>query len=122
MRIYLVCPVRRATPEQTAAIREYVAGLEAVGHRVHWPARDTVQEDEGNGWQVCEQNCDAIYAADEIHVWWDPASQGSVFDLGMVWMLRALIDEQRLVLANEVRDPGGKSFEKVLLRWAEETV
>ena len=126
IRVYLVCPVRNATPEQTAEIKAYVEGLEANGYLVHWPARDTIQEDETNGWQVCEQNGEAIMGADEVHVWWDPKSQGSMFDLGMAWMLR-LIEEwsgtswscdQKFVLANKVEIPEGKAFEKVLMRWA----
>ncbi len=127
-RIYLVCPVRQATPEQTAAIREYVAKLEAQGHCVHWPARDTVQEDDTNGWQVCEENARAIIEADEVHVWWDPRSQGSVFDLGIAWALRMLAfyppawaREPILVLANTFDVPPGKCLEKVLRRWAEES-
>lgn len=119
--VYLVCPVRNATAEQTEAIRAYVEKLEAEGHEVYWPARDTVQEDEFNGWQVCEQNACAIIAADEIHIWWDRTSQGSVFDLGVAWALRLLGRHQKLVVANEFPVPEGKAFEKVILRWAGES-
>lgn len=127
--VYLVCPVRNASPEQTTAIAQYVHELEAKGYEVYWPARDTVQEDETNGWQVCLENARAILKADEIHVWWDASSQGSAFDLGMAWMLRFLREypptgEQKLprclVLANTFPVPQGKAFEKVLLRWADE--
>ena len=118
--IYLVCPVRKATAEQTAAIRQYVRQLEDTGHQVYWPARDTEQHDPTGGWQVCEQNGRAIIAADEIHVWWEHSSRGSIFDLGVAWALRMMGMRKKLVLANDFDVPDGKAFEKVLLRWAED--
>ncbi len=116
--VYIVCPVTSATPQQTAAIRAYVEHLEADGHRVYWPARDTIQDDPTGGWNVCEQNARAIMAADEIHVWWDRTSRGSIFDIGVAWALRMLGKSQRVVLANTFDVPEGKAFEKVLLQWA----
>lgn len=125
MKAYIIRPIRHCTPEQEAAISAYVARLEAQGYTVHDPRRDTVQEDDSNGFQVCEQNARAILDADEVHVWWEPTSEGSIFDLGMVWMLRELGQHcwcypPHVFLANEFAVPEGKCFERVLLKWAEE--
>ncbi len=110
MRIFLICPVRNVTSEETEAINRYVTGLEErCRHRVYWPARDTDQSDP-IGLQICKVNRNAIIAADEVHVWWNPASTGSLFDLGIAFALG-----KDIVLANEVTPTEGKSFNNFLL-------
>ncbi len=90
MKIYLICPVRKATPEYAQAARQYVAQLESLGHQVYWPTRDTNQVDP-TGLRICKDNRSGIETADEVHVIWDSQSQGSVFDLGIAFALRKKI-------------------------------
>ncbi|HXK37743.1 MAG TPA: hypothetical protein VJ579_01620 [Candidatus Paceibacterota bacterium] len=111
MRIFLICPVRNITDEEKIAIERYVSDLELAGQIVHWPLRDTDQNDP-IGFRICEDNRRAIELADEVHVWWNAASKGSFFDFGMTFALG-----KKIVLANIaslVRTPE-KSFENVLL-------
>lgn len=113
MKIFLICPVRNVTLKETEAILRYVSNLSRAGHSVYWPTRDTDQTDP-TGLQICRQNRNAIMAADEVHVWWNPSSTGSLFDLGIAFALGKLI-----VLANEVAPTEGKSFNNFLLAVSE---
>ena len=86
MRIFLICPVRYANEEQTRAITEWVRQKECLeGETVHWPARDTLQTQ--TAFKICEENRFAMEHSDEVHVWYDPTSQGSVFDIGMAFVM-----------------------------------
>lgn len=118
-RIFLICPVRNSRPEVQKRIAAYVAGLEAKGHSVYWPARDTDQLDP-IGLEICKKNLFAILLAGEIHIWYDATSQGSVFDLGAALMASEHIQKKRFVIANpeEVHLTSGKSFQNVLLSLA----
>src|SRR5208337_4579267 len=109
MKIFLICPVRNATPEETKAIQDYVADLEVKGHQVYWPARDTDQVDS-IGLRICKDNRKAIKEADVIHVWWNPNSTGSLFDLGMAFM-----SDKPIAVVNGVESTVGKSFNNLLL-------
>ncbi len=120
-RIFLICPVRNITQEVEAKIRTYVTHCEVAGHAVHWPMRDTDQNDPV-GMRICRDNGHAILRADEIHVWYHPASIGSVFDLGMTFMLLEVIKlHKRVVIANpeDVDATDAKSFPNVLTALAE---
>jgi len=121
--IFLICPVRGASPEVTERVRAYVAGLEADGHQVHWPPRDTAQDDP-IGTRICRDNARAMLAAEEVHVWYDASSQGTIFDAGMLFMSVVMLDFwKRIVVANpEDLTPtdGKKSFNNVLLALAKE--
>lgn len=110
MRIFLISPVRQVTPEEREQIREYVTGLEKEGHSVHWPERDTPQDDPvGN--IICDFNRQKILDANEIHLFYNPNSTGSLFDLGIAWSAH-----KKLVLANQVEPTDGrKSFNNLLL-------
>lgn len=113
MKIFLICPVRGITDEEKNAtiIARYVLNLVRSGHMVHWPLRDTDQDDLV-GLRICQDNRHAIEDADEIHVWWNGKSQGSLFDLGMAFALRKKIV---LVNSDSVRPTPRKSFNNVLL-------
>jgi nucleoside 2-deoxyribosyltransferase len=111
MRIFLICPVRYASEEQTTGIARYVLAQEQVeGNVVHWPARDTMQNQ--GSLKVCEDNRFAMEHADEVHVWYDPNSQGSLFDLGMAFAMG-----KPVVLVNKTNVPAtpGKSFGNFIL-------
>jgi hypothetical protein len=97
MRIYIICPVRRATEEQKQRINLYVAMLEIDGHKVCLPYRDVPQTTpEG----IVRKERAEISMCDEVHVFWDNDSVGSHVDLGM-----ALGLNKRTVLI-EVLNPG----------------
>ena len=82
MRVFLVCPMTGVSDVVHMEIASYVASLEAEGCDVYWPHRDASQE--ARSWGFYKQNKEAIRTADEIHVWFDPKSSESGFDLGMV--------------------------------------
>lgn len=108
-RTFLICPVRGHSKEETEAV---VKGLERKGWTVHWPPRDTNQDDP-TGFKICDQNRKAIVQADEVHVIWDGQSQGCLFDLGIAWALRKPITIIRLPELTE-----GKSFQNMVTAWA----
>lgn len=111
MRIFLICPVRDITNEEKVAIEKYVSELEQAGHLVHWPLRDTNQDDP-IGLRICSDNRQAIVLADEVDVWWNATSKGSYFDLGMAFALG-----KKIILANPeaVQPTEGKSFGNMLI-------
>lgn len=109
MKSFLICPVRGVDPATQSAI---VAGLEAQGFKVHWPPRDTNQND-GVGLRICRDNKAAIEAADVVHVMWDGKSQGCLFDLGVAFALGKKVHPVSLPAPTE-----GKSFQNMILAWA----
>lgn len=113
MKIFLICPVRNVTPEETKAIQQYVSDMEVKGYDIYWPARDTDQVDPV-GLRICTDNRRAIREADVVHVWWNPGSTGSLFDLGMAFMA-----DKPIVLVNTVEPTVGKSFNNLLLKLQE---
>lgn len=111
MKIFIICPVRSISDEEKKRIEEYIAGLEKERHRVHFPPRNTNQNDR-IGFRICSDNLRALKAADEIHIWWSDHSEGSIFDLGMAFALgkKIVIINSEMVLPTE-----HKSFSNVLL-------
>jgi hypothetical protein len=93
----------------------YVRNLEEQGIEVHYPDRDTKQIDSMGGYNIVTDNREALLESDEIHIWFDEKSTGSVFDLGMAWL-----GYKPLVIANEeeVKRTDYKSFNNVILDWA----
>ena len=108
-RSFLICPVRGHSPEETADI---VASLEEQGYIVHWPPRDTDQED-ATGLRICGDNTTAIECADVVHIVWDGKSQGCLFDLGVAFAL----DKTLIPIALPERTEG-KSFQNMMEAWA----
>jgi nucleoside 2-deoxyribosyltransferase len=109
MKTFLICPVRGHDQSETEAI---VKKLESEGWQVHWPPRDTNQNDP-TGLAICNDNCSAIAAADAVHIIWDGKSQGSLFDLGCAFAL------QKKVIPIELPPPTeGKSFQNMVREWA----
>jgi len=64
---------------------ELARRLEADGHSVYVPLRDTHQNVSIQ--QICESNRRAIIEADEVRVIWDGTSHGVIFDAGMAFAL-----------------------------------
>jgi hypothetical protein len=83
VKIFLICPVRKAGDDVNERIAAYVSGRESQGDQVHWPKRDTKQDGDPIGIRICRDNRKAMFDADEVHVWYDPESRGSCFDIGM---------------------------------------
>ena len=81
-RVFIICPVRNIDDETKETIEKYVLSLEDKGCVVHWPPRDPNQDDP-IGLDICKQNREAIWLADEVHIWLDRKSKGSLLDLGM---------------------------------------
>ena len=67
----------------------YKKKMESDGHEVKIPAFDNKPNLDDLG--VCEYNRDLIHWADEIHVFWDQRSIGTVFDFGMCFGLKKQI-------------------------------
>jgi len=78
---------------------------------VHWPPRDTTQEDD-TGYRICADNRAAIEAADVVYIIWDGQSQGCLFDLGMAFALR-----KPLYVWQAPPESEGKSFQNVMYEW-----
>ena len=90
MKVYLICPVRNCSEEQSEFLDSYVETLEKLGHEVHYPSRDVDQRDDGIGLGILEAHRKAMFGCHEVHIYWDQESKGSHFDLGMAWMLQAV--------------------------------
>jgi hypothetical protein len=105
MRITIICPVRSGVPHE---VLNHVKELEFNGNKVYLPSRDTPQADN-TGYEICLRMAQAIRLADEIHVWYDSKSQGSLWDLGGAFILGKPIK-----LINKPEDTEGKSYIKVI--------
>jgi nucleoside 2-deoxyribosyltransferase len=114
MRIFFASPVRGVTDEYKAGLDAKVAALEAEGHVVHYPSRDTRQDGDDYGLRICCQNRDAIAEADVVFVAWDGKSQGVLFDLGMAF---ALDKPVRVVEGYMPPRTPSKSFQNMIHLW-----
>ena len=108
MKAFLICPVRGHLPDETF---EIVCGLERDGWDVHWPFRDTAQDDP-TGFEICSTNREAIDQADMVFVMWDGKSTGCLFDLGIAFALNKLIQVLDAPALTE-----GKSFQNMMRQW-----
>ena len=110
MKIFLISPVRAISEIDLTRIRDYVKRQEKLGHQVYFPIRDTNQNDK-IGLRICRDNRKAIEDADEIHIWWNEESQGSLFDFGIAFGLK-----KKIVLINsyKIQPTSEKSFDNVL--------
>jgi len=66
-------------------IKAHQASLRADGHDAEIAAYDALKE--ANEFEVCSYNKDRIKWADEVHVFWDSRSIGTLFDIGMAFAL-----------------------------------
>jgi hypothetical protein len=113
-KVYLVCPVRKLTPETKTRLDDYVKLLEDHGVKVHYPPRD-VNQDDSTGLRIMRAHREAMERSDEVHVFWSPNSEGSVCDLGM-----ALMAEKPIRLVNKefveewLKNNPGKSYTRVV--------
>jgi len=113
MNIAIICSVRGAEQEYIDRLYKYVEGLEYLGNHVHFPHRDNDQE--GRGIEICRQNAEGIAGADEVHVFYNPDSQGTHFDMGMAFVLG-----KKVLVMESIPLTEGKSFQRMLVEWEEE--
>lgn len=83
--IFIICPVRELTQEEDFYLQNYISGLENRGCKVHYPPRDTNQNDP-TGLNICTENRLAIIKSDEVQIYYASKSKGTPFDLGMTFM------------------------------------
>jgi len=113
MKVYLVCPVTNCSLDVKTQMDAYVADLESRGYDVHYPPRDVCQDADRSVEYICETHVEAMLDCDEVHVWWDPNSKGSHFDLGMAYMLNQY-GPLKFVLANEYAETPHRSYGNLL--------
>lgn len=82
--------------------------LEAEGNEVFIPAFD--YHPEFDEFDVCRHNKELISVSDELHVFWDRRSTGTIFDLGMAF---ALSKPVRVIYLNS------KTFEGLMQKMEE---
>lgn len=125
MKIFLISPVKLATPENTKLVKQYVEEQEKLGHQVYWPIRNTDQNDSV-GIEICDANLRAILEADEIHIWYLKESRGIHFDMGAAYMLiRILGYKKKVIFVNKGEFEKEikviqKSFPRLLSFWEKE--
>jgi nucleoside 2-deoxyribosyltransferase len=110
MRVFIICTVRNASAEYRERLENYVADLERDGHLVHLPHRNTDQTQTGIN--ICDQNRKAIQNADEIHIFYNPESQGTHFDMGVSFALN-----RKIKVVESVPLTPGKSYQNMLVEW-----
>ena len=114
-KTFLICPVRGKDSNDLMWV---VENLEAQGWKTHYPPRDTNQDDP-TGLQICKDNVAAIRKSDVIHIYFDPNSRGSLFDLGAAFALN-----KPLIIVNKdkLEKTEGKSFINMILDWQENSL
>lgn len=86
-KIFLICPVRNATDEQRKWIEDFAREKYEDGYTIHAPHLHTRQTDLFGGYAICKQNAEAVASSQEIDIYYDQSSTGSVFDLGVAYAL-----------------------------------
>ena len=120
-KIFLICSVRGATPEHRRELEEYTLQLERDGAIVHLPHRDTNQC--ATGLEICEQNFWAVVEADEVHIVYNPESQGSHFDMGVAFALgKPVVFVNEDQFPQEIKITAKKSFPQMLKQWQDNGV
>ena len=116
-KIYIICPVRKITEHEKKVILTYAQTLERDHNSVvRVPFRDTDQNDE-LGLRIIQEHEDDIIWAEEIHVWWNATSEGSLWDFAQTRMAMRFMPEKKVHLVNidEVDVTDQKSYTNVVL-------
>ena len=113
-KIFLICPVRNATPEQRKWIENFVITKYSEGYIIHAPHLHTRQTDLFGGYAICKQNAEAVATSNEIDIYYDQSSTGSVFDLGVAYALH-----KPLILLNkeEIDFDKGDLIDRIVESW-----
>ena len=116
MNIYIICPVNNATEQQKEKLKAYKELLQTQGHTAYYPADDNPHEETDDiGYIICEENRRATIEADEIHIFWDATSKGTLFDLGMAFALNKPL---KIVNFDELVFTEKKSFTNMINEWS----
>jgi len=121
-KIFVICPVRNVLEETNNKIADHVVKLEAEENEVYWPHRDNPYQDTDKvGIIICKYNRRKMLMADEIHIWYDKTSAGSVFDIGMFFAF-VYSSFKKFVIINpeDIAPTAEKSFENVIMALAKE--
>nr|MCR5553896.1 hypothetical protein [bacterium] len=78
---------RNATQEQKTWIENFVKEKYNNGYQIHAPHLHTRQTDLFGGYSICRQNAEAVASSQEVNIYYDQSSTGSVFDLGVAYAL-----------------------------------
>ena len=106
--IFIISPVRNLEPSVFAKLLQQDDHYSKLGYRVHIPYRDTIQTE--NAINICLTNIEEMKKSDFILVYFDEASIGTIYDLGVAMGLG-----KEIKLINHVYRTENKSFNNVLL-------
>ncbi len=79
--IFIMCFVRDAHSAPSKKLEAYKKQKELEDYEVHLSNLY-----KANGYEICMQNMQAILAADEVHIFFDPSSYDSHFYLGITFL------------------------------------
>ena len=113
-KVFIICTIRSASEDYIKKLENYVSKLESEGIVVYAPHRDTNQM--ALGYEICTQNMEAIKEADEVHILYNSKSQGTHFDMGVAFALN-----KKIVIVENEPLTEGKSFQRMLVEWADIT-
>ncbi|MFW6225557.1 MAG: hypothetical protein ACOC3V_01195 [bacterium] len=85
-KIFIICPVTTATIKERNDLIKYVNELESMDYIVHYPYRDTPQNEIDLN--INRINTKKIKTSDEVHIYYKPKSKGIHFDLGNLFSLK----------------------------------
>jgi len=111
-KMFIICKVRGASDEYKKKLEDYVEQKENEGWHVHLPHRDTNQD--ASGYDICGENARAIASSDEVHIFYNPDSQGTHFDMGVAFAFG-----RKIVVVENVEYGPEKSYPRMLDEWAE---
>lgn len=83
-RIFLICPIPKATDQQRAEMIALVQRWESKGYKVHYPTRDTNQS-EPLLYNIAMQNSLANARAGHTALYYRQDGIGTFFDLGVAY-------------------------------------
>ena len=113
-KIFLICPVRNATYEQRKWIEDFVKEKTDEGCTIHAPHLHTRQTDLFGGFAICTQNALAVASSEEIDIYYDQTSTGSVFDLGVAYALHKPL---HLLNKDEIEFNENDMIDKTIKNW-----
>ena len=113
-KIFLICPVRNATEEQRKWIENFTKERINEGYRIHAPHLHTRQTDLFGGYAICMQNAEAVATSEEIDIYYDQTSTGSVFDLGVAYALHKPL---KLLNSEDIKFNNEDAIDKIIKSW-----
>ncbi len=113
-RIFLICPVRNATPEQRKWIEDFVKEKDKEGYVIYAPHLHTNQNDLLGGYNICTDNSEAIAMSSKIDIYYDQSSTESAFDLGVAYCLHKPLE---MLNKDEITFREGNFIDNVIKNW-----